>query len=72
MISQVNTTMQIQCNECHGTGQRRYFKGESRFVLSQDECPACAGLGFVEAQDSNPSEDEDQDGQLNPPTLDTP
>ena len=47
--------MQIVCNECHGTGQLRYFKGESRFVLSHDECPACAGLGFIEAPDTNPN-----------------
>ena len=45
--------MRSVCNECHGTGQRRYFKGESRFVLSQDECPAFAGLGFVEVPDTN-------------------
>lgn len=64
--------MRSVCNECHGTGQRRYFKGESRFVLSQDECPACAGLGFVEVPDADPSEDEDLDAQANDPTRDAP
>jgi DnaJ-class molecular chaperone len=64
--------MRSVCNECHGTGQRRYFKGESRFVLSQDECPACAGLGFVEEQDTSTSKDDDPDGRSNDPTLDAP
>ncbi len=50
--------MATVCNECHGTGQRSYFKGESRFVLSQDECPACAGLGFIEVPDTDPNEGE--------------
>jgi DnaJ-class molecular chaperone len=50
--------MQNVCNECHGTGQVRYFKGESRFVLSHDECPACAGLGFIEVPDTDSSEGE--------------
>jgi DnaJ-class molecular chaperone len=36
------------CPECHGTGQSRYFKGESRFLLSHEECPACCGLGFID------------------------
>ena len=38
------------CPECHGTGETRYFKGESRFVLSHEECPACCGLGYIECQ----------------------
>jgi DnaJ-class molecular chaperone len=62
--------MRSVCNECHGTGQRRYFKGESRFVLSQDECPACAGLGFVEEPETNPSEHVDEDAPEHDRTLD--
>lgn len=34
------------CPGCGGTGQRSYFKGVSRFLLSCEECPECAGLGF--------------------------
>jgi hypothetical protein len=41
------------CDQCHGTGVRCYFKGESRFLLSQDECPACCGLGFIETSDTD-------------------
>lgn len=62
--------MRSVCNECHGTGQRRYFKGESRFVLSQDECPACAGLGFVEEPETNPSEHVDEDAPEHDRTFD--
>ena len=36
------------CPECHGTGESRYFRGESRFLLSHEECPACCGLGYIE------------------------
>jgi DnaJ-class molecular chaperone len=54
------------CGECHGTGERCYFKGESRFVLSHDECPACCGLGFVELDESEqPNTASEEDGTSN-------
>lgn len=34
------------CPGCGGSGQISYFKGVSRFLLSCEECPECAGLGF--------------------------
>jgi len=34
------------CEVCGGTGQVSYFKGVSRFLLSNDECEACAGTGY--------------------------
>jgi ssDNA-binding Zn-finger/Zn-ribbon topoisomerase 1 len=34
------------CQTCNGTGQISFFKGVSRFLLSCEECPECAGLGF--------------------------
>ena len=37
--------MDEPCELCGGTGQRCRFKGESRFLLSWDECPACCGTG---------------------------
>jgi hypothetical protein len=46
------------CSECHGSGERSYFKGESRFVLSQVECPACCGLGFIEDEEESDRQDE--------------
>lgn len=38
---------QAVCPGCGGSGQINYFKGVSRFLLSSEECPECAGLGFV-------------------------
>ena len=35
------------CELCGGTGQISYFKGVSRFILSTEDCPECAGLGFI-------------------------
>jgi DnaJ-class molecular chaperone len=36
----------IVCEFCGGTGQLSFFKGESRFLLSTEECSECAGTGF--------------------------
>jgi DnaJ-class molecular chaperone len=34
------------CEVCGGTGQVSYFTGVRRFLLSNDECEACAGTGY--------------------------
>jgi DnaJ-class molecular chaperone len=39
--------MELPCEVCHGSGQRCYFKGESRFLLSWQDCSACGGTGYV-------------------------
>ncbi len=53
---------------CHGTGQVSFFKGESRFLLSVEECPECLGMGFIltagTADDAAPREREDREGEL--------
>jgi hypothetical protein len=41
--------MERKCELCNGTGQYGYFKGESRFLLSWEECPACCGTGLADA-----------------------
>ncbi len=56
------------CEQCHGTGQCCYFKGESRFLLSQEECPTCCGLGFLETDNVEPSDT----GKSNPPDTGSP
>ncbi|MDA8418178.1 MAG: hypothetical protein M0Z90_04010 [Desulfobacteraceae bacterium] len=33
------------CPFCGGSGQRSYFLGVSRFLLTVEECQECAGLG---------------------------
>ncbi len=38
---------QTPCPTCGGSGQISFFKGESRFLLSDEECPACCGLGYL-------------------------
>ena len=39
--------MKKSCKTCEGSGQISYFKGVSRFLLSWEECPECAGLGYI-------------------------
>jgi DnaJ-class molecular chaperone len=52
--------MTKQCELCHGTGQRCYFGGESRFVLTWQDCPACFGTGEVPDEPAvSPGEDTD-------------
>jgi DnaJ-class molecular chaperone len=34
------------CVVCGGTGRVRFFQGVSRFLLSDEECDACAGTGY--------------------------
>jgi len=37
---------QEPCDVCGGTGQLSFFKGVSRFLLSNEECDACVGTGL--------------------------
>ena len=34
------------CEYCGGSGQIQFFAGVSRFFLSCEECPHCAGFGY--------------------------
>jgi|GEM_PF-3349420 DnaJ-class molecular chaperone len=38
---------QSPCPTCGGSGQVSFFMGESRFLLSSEECQACCGLGYL-------------------------
>jgi len=40
-------TVNKPCPSCGGSGQISFFLGVSRFLLSNEECPECAGLGFL-------------------------
>ncbi len=53
--------MQKQCATCGGTGQISYFLGESRFLLTSEECPDCMGTGIE--QDQSPADDTIDDEQ---------
>jgi len=35
------------CPACGGSGQLSTFKGVSRFLLTVEECPECAGTGCL-------------------------
>jgi DnaJ-class molecular chaperone len=39
-----NTTT---CPGCGGSGQISFFQGESRFLLTMEECPECNGTGML-------------------------
>ncbi|RJX22036.1 MAG: hypothetical protein C4563_04020 [Desulfobulbus sp.] len=41
--------MKKPCATCGGTGQIGFFQGESRFLLTWEECPRCLGTGLREA-----------------------
>ncbi len=41
------TDKKTTCILCNGSGQISYFKGVSRFLLSEEECPECGGTGFI-------------------------
>lgn len=47
-----NTT---PCPGCGGSGQTSYFAGESRFMLTWEDCPDCSGTGVLlpEGEDTN-------------------
>ena len=48
--------MKKNCEYCGGSGQISFFKGVSRFLLSTEECPECAGLGFSIVPDPDKQE----------------
>lgn len=40
------------CDTCGGTGEIGFFQGESRFMLTREECPVCCGLGHIVFDDN--------------------
>ena len=42
------------CDYCGGSGQIQFFAGVSRFFLSCEECPHCAGFGYELPADAHP------------------
>ncbi len=45
------------CDTCGGTGDIGFFQGESRFMLTREECPACCGLGHILLDDKTETTD---------------
>lgn len=50
------------CDLCNGSGQISFFQGVSRFLLTVDECPHCAGTGLRMEPDS-PTEQLNKKGK---------
>lgn len=46
------------CPACGGTGQLSQFKGESRFLLTVEECPFCCGFGYVQEEEQGRDPEE--------------
>lgn len=62
----MNSLMKKTCEYCGGTGQISYFQGVSRFLLTTEECPDCAGLGrclsTVEKMVKDDKQDKGEEG----------
>ena len=52
------------CPACGGSGQINFFQGESRFLLSVEECLLCSGFGYVQEEDGagGPKKKTDKSG----------
>jgi len=61
-------SVQEPCPSCGGSGQISYFKGVSRFLLTCEECPECAGLGCK----LDPATEEKADATSNRPKKSRP
>ena len=35
------------CPGCGGSGETAFFGGESRFMLTREDCPDCCGTGVL-------------------------
>jgi hypothetical protein len=46
------------CPTCGGSGQLNFFKGESRFLLSIEECPVCCGFGYMQEDEQEGNSEE--------------
>ncbi len=47
--------MKEECQSCNGTGQISFFQGVSRFLITNEECPECGGLGFIISEEDDAS-----------------
>lgn len=54
------------CEFCGGSGQISYFKGVSRFLVSWEECPECAGLGYIIPETDGMSQPDEPDTDNEP------
>ncbi len=55
------------CPSCGGSGEICFFQGESRFLLTREECPACLGLGYLLEEEPSPDQGGDTAALKKPP-----
>lgn len=46
-MTKENIVEKQTCGTCGGVGQIEFFQGESRFLLTSEECPQCFGTGYI-------------------------
>ncbi len=56
--------MKKPCPVCEGSGQISYFGGESRFVITWEDCPDCLGSG-LELTDEEEVKDDEKKNKTN-------
>ncbi len=56
------------CRCCGGSGQLGQFHGESRFVISWDECEECLGTGYIFSNTSDRETPSDANKTVPPPS----
>ena len=56
-------TKNTPCPGCGGSGQTSYFAGESRFMLTWEDCPDCSGTGVLLAE--NDEKDQESSERIN-------
>ncbi|MBU1568616.1 MAG: hypothetical protein KJ630_23685 [Proteobacteria bacterium] len=42
------------CPGCGGSGETAFFGGESRFMLTREDCPDCCGTGVLLDETESP------------------
>ena len=59
--------MKKVCDSCGGSGQIGFFQGESRFIITWDECVECNGTGMLYAENNEKHDDTSPcSGKQNP------
>ncbi len=60
--------MKKVCDSCGGSGQIGFFQGESRFVISWDECLECNGTGMQDDENNEKSNNSSPSGEKQNPS----
>lgn len=59
--------MKKVCDSCGGSGQIGFFQGESRFIITWDECLECNGTGMQDDENDEKNDDTSPcSGKQNP------